>query len=143
MNKWKLLIIPFVAVMLLVGCAQPNAGELGEQGLELERAGQVDEAIEKYTEAIEQRPDSLGFRLMRINAYMAKEDYDSAIEDYTEIIRLFPEQYGAKAYFGRGQAYEAKGDLEHAIADFEKAISVSSDENFIEKVQQELERVRQ
>jgi len=33
--------------------------------------------------------------------------------------------------------------LEHTIADFEKAISVSSDEDFIEKVQQELERVRQ
>jgi len=143
MNKGGLLTIPLIAVILLVGCAQPNAGELGEQGLEFERAGQVDQAIEKYTEAIEQRPDSLGFRLMRVNAYMSKKDYDSAIEDYTEIIRLFPEQYGAKAYFDRGQAYEAKGDLEHAIADFEKAISVSSDENFIEKVQQEIERLRQ
>ncbi|MDD5703748.1 MAG: tetratricopeptide repeat protein [Dehalococcoidales bacterium] len=143
MNRWWSIITPFVAVMLLVGCARPSAGELGEQGIELERAGQTDQAIEKYSEAIEQQPDSLGFRLMRINAYMAKEDYDSAIKDYTEIIRLFPEQQGARAYFDRGKVYEAKGDLEQAMADFEKAIGMSSDENFTGKVQRELERARQ
>lgn len=143
-KRWKLLVTIVLAIMLLGGCSttQPNAGELGEQGLELERAGQLDQAIEKYTEAIELLPESLGFRLMRVNAYMAKEDYDRAIDDYTEIIQLFSEHYGARAYFGRGRAYEAKDDYEHAVADFEQAISMSSDSKFIEKVQQELEELQ-
>ena len=77
---------------------------------------------------------------MRANAYMNKGDYDSAIMDYTEIIELFPEVYGNEGYFKRGRAYKAKGDYERAIADFEKATSISSDSEFIGRVQGELEK---
>lgn len=141
---WKFIIVGLLALTLLGGCAtsQPDAGELGDQGLKLEREGNLDQAIEKYSQAIESNPQSLGFRLMRVNAYITKGDYDNAIKDYTEIIQLFPEQYGATGYFERGRAYEVKGDNEHAIADFEKAISLSSDSKFIEKVQQELAKLR-
>ncbi|MDD5518879.1 MAG: tetratricopeptide repeat protein [Candidatus Omnitrophica bacterium] len=141
---WKIIIVAFLTLTLLGGCSttKPNAGELGDQGLKLEREGKLDQAIEKYSQAIEVNPQSLGFRLMRVNAYMTKGNFDSAIEDYTEIIRLFPEQYGATGYFERGRAYEAKGDNEHAIADFEKAISLSSDSKFVKKVQQELAKLK-
>lgn len=141
---WKFGIVVLLALTLLGGCTvlKPDAGELGDQGLKLEREGKLDQAIEKYSQAIESNPQSLGFRLMRANAYKSKGDFDSAIKDYTEIIQLFPEQYGATGYFERGRAYEAKGDNEHAIADFEKAISLSSDSKFVEKVQQELAKLR-
>ncbi len=146
MSKWLAVGAIVLTVATLIGCsvsAPINAGELGEQGLELEREGRYDEAIEKYTKAIELLPESLGFRLMRATAYMSKEDYDSAIMDYTKIIELFPEVYGDEGYFERGRAYKANGDYEHAIADFEKAISISSDSEFINHVRKELEKLRQ
>ena len=148
MSKFWLAVcaISLAVTTTLIGCnlsAPGKAGELGEQGLELEREGRYDEATEKYTEAIELLPESLGFRLMRANAYMEKGDYDSAITDYSEIIELFPEFYGSEGYFKRGQAYKAKGDYESAIADFETAISISSDSEFINHVQEELEKLRQ
>ena len=148
MSKFWLVVgaISLAVAIILIGCnlsAPEKAGELGEQGHELEREGRYDEAIEKYTRAIELLPESLGFRLMRANAYMNKGDYDSAIMDYTEIIELFPEPYGKEGYFKRGKAYKAKSDYEHAIADFEKAISMSSDSEFINRVQSELEKLKQ
>jgi len=143
---WLAVVAISLAFTVFAGCsvgAPLRAGELAEQGLKLEREGRCDEAIEKYTRAIELQPLSLGFRLMRAKAYKDKGDYDSVIRDYTEIIELFSEGYGAKGYFERGRAYEAKSDYEHAVADFEKAISMSSDSEFSTRVQRELEELRQ
>ena len=49
-------------------------------------------------------------------------NYDKAIADCTKIIELDPRN--ARAYYGRGWAYEKKGEWDKAIADYSKIIEL-------------------
>ncbi|MCX7429197.1 MAG: tetratricopeptide repeat protein [Planctomycetia bacterium] len=86
-------------------------------------AGDLDEAIADFTEAIRLDPEHAKTYCVRGVAYARKGDYDQAIADYTEAIRLDPKDWAA--YGGRGIAYQWKHDYDQAIADFTEALQIN------------------
>ncbi len=89
------------------------------RGLAHYHQGELDKAIEDYTEAIRINPEYANAYYNRGVAYDGKGELDNAIADYTEAIRLNPKN--ADAYQNRGVAYRDNGDQAKAEADFAKA----------------------
>lgn len=81
------------------------------------------EAIERYTNAIELKPDFLKSYKNRGIVYSSMDDADRAIEDFNTVIQLDPNY--STIYFYRGAAYILKGELGKAIDDFDKEIDLN------------------
>lgn len=64
-QTWKQLVIWGSVLLLLSGCAAQKAFESGE---ELVRQGRYDEAVHKYTEALDADPDSQEYRMKLFDA---------------------------------------------------------------------------
>ena len=87
--------------------------------------GQMDMAIEAYSEAIKLNPRHDSAYNNRGTAYSSKGEHDKAIEDYTKSIEIKPK--GAVAYYNRGSVYDEKGEVDRAIEDYNKAIQLRPD----------------
>ncbi len=100
-----------------------NAEEYVRRGLEAQRQGDYEQAIQYYDKAINQKPHFANAYNNRGVAYGSKGDFDHEIQDYTKAIELNPNY--AKAYYNRGVAYKDKGDFDQAIQDFNEAIKLN------------------
>jgi len=60
-----------------------KAEQLANEGSELYNAGNIEEGMEKLSQAIEMFPENTNFRYLRGQAYMAANDFEKACEDYT------------------------------------------------------------
>jgi tetratricopeptide (TPR) repeat protein len=102
-------------------------------GTKEKEAGNYDNAVASFTEAIRLDTNFVKAYTGRGEVYFAKEDYDNAISDYTETLRLNPKDM--PVYLARVEAYSQKKDYEKAIADLElelqKADSASDEEKFM------------
>ena len=132
-GKWKLpLVCVFVLIMAILMPACMSAEEHFEKGKTYFDAGQLEEAITEYSQAIELDPEyALAYHHRGI-AYAKKEQWDLAIADGTKAIELDPNieldpEY-ALAYNSRGIAYAKKGQWDSAITDYTKVIEL--DPNF-------------
>ncbi len=116
-----LLVVVLLTSSIITGCGifEPPASQLPvNEGDELYEQGRLDEAIDKYTEAIRIEPRWEGPYCKRGTAYYDLGQFDLAIKDFNEAIRLDP--WGEEGYYGRGFVYKAQGRKAEAIADFEK-----------------------
>ena len=93
------------------------------QGLALSKKGQYDEAILKYTKAIEINSRYALAYLHRGLAYEKKGQYDHAVSDFTKTLKINPRN--DDAYYNRGSVSEQKGQYDQAIADYTKAIEIN------------------
>ena len=93
------------------------------RGIAYDDKGEVDRAIEDYSNSIELKPDFDHVYFNRGNAYHSQGDYDHAIADFTKAVELKPDF--AEAYTNRGLAYQNKGDYDHAINDHNTAINLN------------------
>jgi len=98
----------------------PAAVALNNRGVALQDKGDLDGAIQDYSEAIRLKPDYAIAFLSRGTARRVKGDLDGAVQDDTEAIRLKPDD--AVSFGERGIARRAKGDPDGAIQDFSEAI---------------------
>lgn len=88
-------------------------------------AGKVDEAVERYGEAIALCPDgpnSHVFYANRAAALMRMKAYDRAVSDCEASVALCPTY--TKGHVRLGNALYYQGSLEPAIAAYEKALSI-------------------
>ncbi|HRF97634.1 MAG TPA: tetratricopeptide repeat protein, partial [Aggregatilineales bacterium] len=99
----------------LVTAVQLRASQFFEKGYQHSKAGEYDEAIEDYTQAISINPKDPIFYHNRGNAYFSKGDFKKAIADFTEAISYNP--LYADAYANRGIIHNKKMDYTRAIAD--------------------------
>lgn len=91
-----------------------------EKGYKEGEAGNFDEAIQNYTEAIRLKPDYTRAFYNRGVNLAKKRDFTAAITDYSEAIRLqskYPE-----AYYNRGTSYNELGEHDKAILDLTEAL---------------------
>jgi len=86
----------------------------------LRKRGEVEDAIQYYSRAIQAKPDYAWAYHHRGNAYYDKKDYDAAIKDFTSAIECDPAF--ETAYFNRGLAHSAKKVFDKAIEDFSNSI---------------------
>ena len=83
------------------------------------------EAIEHYTNALNQNLELSPVYNNRGTAYKDIDEHGLAIADFEKAIRLNPDEAGA--YSNRGAVYNNKGDFDLAIEDFNKAIRLNPD----------------
>ena len=96
-----------------------------DSGLTSQNKGDYGEAIEYYTDALEQglRPPEVYNN--RGNAYLRIDKVDEAIGDFSRAIELKPDF--TEAYNNRGNAYVDKGDFIEAVDDFTISIGLQPD----------------
>ncbi len=102
--------------------ADAAAESLTYRGLAYRLKGDIDHAIQDYSQAIKLDGKlAIAFN-NRAVAYDLKGEYDHALQDYEQAIKLKP---SAQTYFNRGNVYLAKGQFDHAIDDFNQAIRLA------------------
>lgn len=87
--------------------------------------GQLNRAIESYSEAIKLDPNNADAYNNRGIAYGKKGEHDLAIKDFNKAIDLNPNS--ANAYGNRGNVHFNKGEYDRTISDFSKAIDLNPD----------------
>ncbi|MDE0484411.1 MAG: tetratricopeptide repeat protein [Candidatus Poribacteria bacterium] len=108
---------------------EPDAQAYLQRGTESHQKGNLDDAIDYYTEVIRLDPAdpftvSVAYYSRGV-AYRENGSIDLAIEDYTQTLRLNPNS--ADAHNNRGHAYYEKGDFDRALEDYDQAIQLKSD----------------
>jgi len=98
----------------------------------LQSVEQRDNATDVLRELLREKRIKLE-RRGRVRRYFAQ------YEDYDEAIRQNPEN--AEAYYKRGIAYKVQGKKAEAIADFEKFISLTDDQQLIQRAKQLLDEL--
>ncbi|CAF0903987.1 unnamed protein product [Rotaria sp. Silwood1] len=111
-----------------------NAGELREQGNQAFKQGHFQEAIDRYTDAINIlhdqqlnetiRNDLTKCHSNRSQCYINLGQYEDAVEDATRALEYTPADQ--KSLFRRANAFERMGKLNEAISDAQRLMSVSS-----------------
>jgi len=99
-----------------------QAEKLKLEGNELMRAEKFEEAIEKYTKAIELDSSNQVFYCNRAAAYSKLEQHYAAVEDCQRALDMDP-KYG-KAYGRMGLAYSSIHKHKEAVDCFKKAIEI-------------------
>jgi tetratricopeptide (TPR) repeat protein len=93
------------------------------EGIALERAGNVEHALAAYTRALQRDPRQIDVLCRRANLHHTSGNFDLAIADFTRALTHNPKN--ALALLGRGSAFEAKALTREAIADYTQAIKAS------------------
>lgn len=108
---------------------EPDPQEYLERGTEAHQEGNLDDAVEYYTEVIQLEPTDTSILSVayynRGVAYGEKGEIDLAIENYNNTLKLDPNS--ADVYNNRGYAYYEKGDFDRALKDYDQAIQLKSD----------------
>ncbi|MCJ1381718.1 Hsp90 cochaperone [Xylographa soralifera] len=98
------------------------ADALKAEGNKAFAAKNFDEAIEKFTQAIELEPTNHVLYSNRSGAYASLKDFDKALEDANKTTELKPDW--AKGWGRKGSALHGTGDLVGALDAFEEAITL-------------------
>lgn len=93
------------------------AAAYNNRGLAFRSNGEIDRAIDDYSEAIRLKPDYYVAINNRGVALMSKGELDRAIEDFTRTIELKPDHIAA--FYNRAVAFGRKGLFDRAIADYD------------------------
>jgi tetratricopeptide (TPR) repeat protein len=103
------------------------AAAFNNRGVARRDKGDLDGALQDYTEAIRLKPDHANAFNNRGLGRRDKGDLDGALQDYTEAIRLKPDY--ANAFNNRSLARRDKGDLDGALQDCTEAIGLKPDDD--------------
>jgi tetratricopeptide (TPR) repeat protein len=122
MNR-TIQIVVAVAAVAVASTACTTAVRPMDRGVAFYNNGQYLAAIEEFSAAVRQAPNSATAYNNRAIARVRTGDVTGAIEDYTRAIALAP--YDAELYFNRGNAFIAGGQHGHALADFNRAVQIS------------------
>ncbi len=95
-----------------------------EEGAAAGEAGDLNQAIKKFGEAIALDTNNDMAYHNRGFAYEQMGNFEQAIEDYSQVIALRPT---VRAYYERGLCYGISGQEQQAIEDFNHIISLESD----------------
>jgi len=101
------------------------------RGIAYKLTGQLEAAIEDYTQALELSPESGDIYTTRANAFLEMAQLDAAINDANKAIAFSPDY--AAAYFVRGRIFETLGQNSFARDDFLRAYELAPENKDIEE----------
>jgi tetratricopeptide (TPR) repeat protein len=105
----------------------PNDAEtLNNLGLTLERLGEIDDAIARFTRAAQIGQRNWAYHFNLAHALSQRRNWDRAVNEYRIAAGLFPSD--AATQCNLATVLQAKGDDAAAIPVFEKAIQLAPDE---------------
>lgn len=96
---------------------------LVNRGVAYKLNGQLDLAVEDYTDALELSPESGDIYTTRANAFLEMAQLDAAINDANKALAFQPDY--APAYYVRGRIFEALGQKGFARDDFMRAYELA------------------
>ena len=106
-----------------------KANKLKDQGNAQFKAGNLVQAIELYTQAINTCPDAV-FYSNRAACYFSLKKYKEVISDCQLALEIDPEF--VKAYFRSALSYIKLGDLETAQTQLDKGLSINSQDKSLQ-----------
>jgi tetratricopeptide (TPR) repeat protein len=101
----------------------PTTSELGDRGMKLQAAGDLDGAIQVYDQALVLDPKAVEIYYRRGLARQAKQDLPGAMADYTQVVALNPRKYDA--FSNRGFIKQTQLDLDGALADYALSLAIN------------------
>lgn len=108
-----------LTAVLLIQSLTPEAIEHAQAGMEAQKQGRLDVAIQEFKKVTELQPDlAAGFVNLGV-AYFQKKDFASAVQSLEQAIKLNPDLVGAHQVLGT--AHLMNGDAGAAIPHLEKA----------------------
>lgn len=99
--------------------------DAASQGLQLYLIGEIDAAIQSYTDAIALDDTFAAHHLNRGNLYLYKGQLQEALDDFNKAIDLDPRF--AESYVSRARLLTQVGQSENALEDLDTAINLSPD----------------
>lgn len=103
--------------------AEQKAEDLLIQGEEKYKKGDLQGAIEDFSQAIVLNPNYAEAYYNRGTVRYVLGDNQGAIADYNEVLRINPNLF--QAYVNRGNARDDSGDSQGAIADYNEALRIN------------------
>ncbi|OPY75094.1 MAG: TPR repeat-containing protein YrrB [Syntrophorhabdus sp. PtaU1.Bin058] len=122
-NFYCIMVIA-VLVLCIPSCSdrknnETSAKEYSDSAYSFVHAGNIQEAINLYTLAIEKDPEFIDAYYNRGIMYYFLKEYEKAIGDLNKVIEKRPDH--VMAYASRGSVYDKIGDQQKALSDFRKA----------------------
>jgi len=99
---------------------------LNDLGLTLERGGQLDDAVSRFSRAVELVPGKWSYHFNLAHVLARQQKWDTAIGEYRKAVGLFPTDYATQ--FNLAMALHGKGDDQGAVPEYEKAIQLAPSE---------------
>ena len=152
MRQKSVLFILAGALFFLAGCTAGRS--LYSRGEELESAGNLDEAVLKYAEAVRKNPDSYEYRMAFLNtsekaaqvhmkkadALYDEADFDKALREYlsaqaldpslqraTQKVQLLTKLRDSDLYLKEGRDFEKNNKPKEAYRSYKQALSIYPD----------------
>ena len=119
------MMLPFVMIALLWFVAS-GGSSLFNLGLAYGNAGQYEEAIASYKEALRIKPDDADAHYNLGYVYRELGQYEEAIASFKKSIRIKPDD--ANAHYSLGLAYDESGQYEEAIASYKEVLRIKPDD---------------
>jgi tetratricopeptide (TPR) repeat protein len=117
--KWKMLLVFLGLTTAVWGQQLPGGANHFERGIELQKAGKLEEAIQEYELALKPGPQfAVLANLGSVYAKLGR--YEEAIARYEEALRLAPGQPGV--LLNLGLAYYKTGNVEKAWEIFDPLV---------------------
>ncbi len=102
--------------------ATKKAVEYHDRGLAFSEQGELELAIEEFSQAIALDPQYAEAYNGRGNAFFGTGDLGQALADFEQAIALDPQL--ASAYYNRGVAFQNMGELDRALSDYEQVLEL-------------------
>ena len=103
-----------------------NSNDPLKQALELQHAGNIDEALSVCLSLAEQQPGDFRIHFLLGMLYQQLDKAESAIHHFTESSRLHPEL--PSAFYNLGVLFFSKGNMEQAVEAYTKAGHLNPDD---------------
>src|SRR5450759_246153 len=107
------------------GTSEQDATRLIEEGHVLEAEGRLDEAMQRYLDAIRLAPNPARAHLNRGNILLLQGDLQGALDAFRTAIKHQPDYAGA--YYNIGNALLNDGKLDEAAASYRRALEIQPD----------------
>lgn len=100
----------------------PQAADLAERGQQELDAGNFDQALDHFTQALKLEPKNAELYYLRAITYTWLDDYDKALADFDRAIQLDPKM--AEVFYERGIAHLYLENYDLAEKDFDQAVGL-------------------
>ncbi len=102
----KTLVLSFLAGALVLFASPSTASggspadQLYSRGVELQKSGQLEQALDSYLSALRENPRHYKALFARAGLYFAKADYQKAARTFEDLLAFYPKDTRARLYLG-------------------------------------------